>query len=323
MAQQMRALQIVAPGDVQVVQVEVPQAAQGEVLVRIRAATVCSHWDLTMVAGRDIFERPDYPKYPIEAGVPGHEVAGEVVAVGAQVEVFKVGDRVAAWSSRSSQLPGRLGYYAEYAAIPAADLMPVPDHLSLEEAAILELAMCVAASFRQAGDLAGKRVAIGGAGAAGLIALQLARALGVRRVEVFEPTAARRELALSLGADLAYDPVSPASLALGARTYEVAFECAGAAVSAQNLMRVTTGPVHLFGVVHGEIRFTMDHWGRNVHLCGYPGHSRESAELAMALIAGGSVKVKPIIGMKVDFEHYREGLDRLKDGAAAKMCVVP
>lgn len=323
MAGSMRALQILAPGEVRVVQVEVPKAAPGEVLVRIRATTVCSHWDLNMVAGRDIFERPGFPQYPIPVGVPGHEVAGEVVEVGAEAEGFSPGDRVAAWSSRSSQRPGRLGYYAEYAAIPAADLMKVPDHLPLEEAAILELSMCVASSFRRAGDLAGKQVAVGGAGAAGLLALQMARALGARRVEVFEPNPARRALALSLGADLAYDPASPESQALGARSYEVAFECAGAAVSAQNLMRVTSGPVHLFGVVHGEIRFDMDHWGRNVQLCGYPGHSRESAELAMALIAGGAVKVKPLIGMKVDFEHYREGLERLKDGAAAKMCVVP
>jgi threonine dehydrogenase-like Zn-dependent dehydrogenase len=245
------------------------------------------------------------------------------VATGSEVKAFRVGDHVAAWSSRHSQDEGRLGYYAEYAAIPEGDLLSVPTTMPFEETAILEMAMCVAASFRQAGDIAGKNVAIGGAGAAGLLALQIARSLGARRVDAFDPTESRRTLALTLGADNAMDPASDTSLALSPGSYQVAFECAGVAVSAENLMRVTTGNVHLFGVVHGEIRFTMDHWSRNVHLCGYPGHSRESAELALALMACGGVKVKPIIGITVGFAGYAEGLAKLKTGAVAKMCVVP
>jgi L-iditol 2-dehydrogenase len=319
----MRALQIVAPNDARVVRVEVPEIAANEVLVKIKAATVCSHWDLTMMGGRDIFERPGFPKYPIPAGVPGHEVAGEVVALGTNAKAFHVGQHVAAWSSRHSQDEGRLGYYAEYAAIPEGDLLAVPDTMPMEEAAILEMTMCVAASFRQAGDIAGKNVAIGGAGAAGLLALQISRSLGARRVDVFDPTESRRTIALALGADKAMDPASDMSLALSPGSYQVAFECAGVAASAENLMRVTTGNVHLFGVVHGEIRFNMDHWSRNVHLCGYPGHSRESAELGLALMACGGVKVKPIIGITVGFDGYAEGLAKLKTGVVAKMCVVP
>lgn len=319
----MRALQIVAPNDARVVTVDVPQIGAGDVLVRIKAATVCSHWDLSMLGGWDIFERPGFPKYPISPGWPGHEVAGEVVAVGEGVDAFRPGDHVAAWSSRHSQQEGKLGYYAEFAAIPAEDLLTVPESMPFEEAAILEMAMCVAASIRQAGDLSGKPVAIGGAGAAGLLALQMARSLGARRVDVFEPTESRRELAFTLGAHAAFDPASDDAKALSPRTYEVAFECAGAAASAQNLMRVTSGSVHLFGVVHGEIRFTMDHWSRNVHLFGYPGHSRESAELGLALMACGGVKVKPLIGVTVGFDNYLDGIARLKTGEAAKMCVVP
>ncbi|MDP6125077.1 MAG: zinc-binding dehydrogenase [Candidatus Latescibacteria bacterium] len=323
MAKEMRALQITAPGEAQIVNVEVPTPPPGEVLVRVEAVTICTQWDLTMLAGKDIFERPDYPKYPIQVGVPGHEMSGVVVDVGPKSSWCQDGDRVAAWSSRGSQRKGRMGYYAEYAAIPVEDLMVAPDHLSFEEIAPLELAMCVAASIRQAGDLAGKRVAVGGAGPAGLFAIQMARTLGAKRVVAFDPQESRRSLATELGAEVAYDPTSDDSAALGDRDFDVAFECSGVAASAQNLMRVTSGGIHLFGVVHGTIGFKTDHWGRNVALHGYPGHNYESAEMAMALISSGAVKTRPIVNRTVGFEDYLEGIESLKDGSAAKLCVVP
>jgi threonine dehydrogenase-like Zn-dependent dehydrogenase len=319
----MRALQIESPENVAVVEATIPTAGPGELLVKVQAVTACTQWDLTLLAGKDIFERPDYPVYPIPIGVPGHEMAGDVVAVGTGVTELRVGDRVAAWSSRASQAEGRFGYYADFAAVPEDCLLKIPDHLSYVEAAPLELAMCVAASVRQAGDLAGKDVAIGGAGPAGLIAIQMVRTLGARTIIAFDPIETRRSLALELGADLALDPGSSESLALDSSATDIAIECAGAAASAENLMRVTSGGVHLFGVVHGEIRYNMSHWGRNVSLRGYPGHTLESAEYALAMMAKGAVRTGPIIGAEVDFDTYKEGIDMLRVGSIAKLCVRP
>ena len=323
MQETMRALQIMGPDDARVVIVPLPEPAAGEVLVRVRAIAVCSHWDLTLLAGKDIFERPGYPRYPISVGVPGHEMSGQVAALGPDAELFRVGDRVAAWTSRASALPGRYGYYAEYAAVPEDCLMPVPEHLSFEEAAPLEMAMCVASSIRQAGDMAGKTVAVGGAGPAGLMAIQMACALGARRIIAFDPVEGRRSLALFAGADITLDPAADEVKDLPSSTAEIAIECAGAAASAENLMRVTSGSVHLFGVVHGTVGFTMDHWMRNVRLFGYPGHFRESAELALALMTTGALRTDFLIGTKVGFDRYREGLATLKSGKVAKVCIVP
>jgi len=320
MQETMRALQIVAPEQVRIVSLEVPQPGPGEVLVKVRAVTVCSHWDLTLLAGKDIFERPGYPKYPIPVGVPGHEMSGEVVALGAGVVAFRVGNRVASWTARAAQ---KQGYYAEYAAVPEDCLLRVPDHLSYPEAALLELGMSVACSVRRTGDLAGKTVAIGGAGAAGLLALQMVRALGARRILVFDPVEARRKIALELGADRALDPASPESQALSVETAQVAIECAGSAASAENLMRITKRDVHLFGVVHGSIRYTIEHWNRNVSLHGYPGHSLESAEFALAMMRSGAVRTAPLVGATVGFETYLEGIAKAKAALVPKVCVVP
>ena len=323
MAEMMKALQIVAPGKVEIVDVAVPEPGPDEVLVEVKAITACTQWDLTLLSGVDIFERMGFPKYPIAPGVPGHEMAGVVVARGSEASVFSPGDRVAAWDSRASQLPGRIGYYAQFAAVPEDCLLPIPDSLTFVEAAPLELGMCVAASVRQAGDLSGKRVAVGGAGAAGLVALQMAKALGARHVIAFDPVAARRELALALGVDDALDPVSEECAALRPGSADVGIECSGRAASAENLLRIATGGVHLFGVVHGQIRYTMDHWGRNVSLHGYPGHTRESAELALALMSCGAVRTKEFIGAEVPFEKYLEGMDMVKRGEIPKLCIIP
>jgi len=320
MAKTMKALQILGPGEVRIVSVPVPQPGEREVLVKVRAVTVCTHWDLTLLAGTDIFGRPGYPKYPIHVGYPGHEMAGDVVAAGPAASAFRTGDRVAVWTSRAT---GVQGYYAEYAAVPEECLLRIPDHLSYPEAAPLELAMSVACSVRQMGDVAGKRVALGGAGAAGLIALQMIRVLGARQITVFDPVETRRALAVDLGADRALDPDSPESRALPATMAELAVECAGSAASAENLMRVTTGTVHLFGVVHGEIRYNVDHWGRGVTVAGYPGHSRESGDFALAMMRSGALRTAPLVGKTVTFGSYLEGIDALKAAVVPKVCVVP
>ena len=323
MADMMKAIRIVAPGHVEIVDVPVPVPEHDEVLVEVKAVTACTQWDLTLLAGVDIFEREDYPKYPQEPGVPGHEMAGEVIAVGHGVHTYSIGDRVAAWSSRASQQPGRYGYYAEYAAVPTDCLLHIPDHMSYTDAAPLELAMCVAASIRQAGDLAGVHVAVGGAGPAGLAALQMARALGARSITVFDPVDSRRELALSLGADEAYAPESPDSQHLNSCDVEIAFECSGRAASAENLLRITNDRVYLFGVVHGDIRYSIEHWSKNVSLHGYPGHTLESAELALGLMSSCAVKFDGIVSTPYSFDSYQDGMNLVKSGEISKLCIIP
>lgn len=152
----------------------------------------------------------------------GHEFAGEVVAVGDAVRGVRLGDRVAPdtliycghcyWCQRHQvHLCADLaalglmadGGLAEFCAAPERMCVRLPDTLPLDHAALAEPLAVGIHALRRGRLTPGETVAIVGAGAVGLCALQAALHGGARRVVVVEPDAARRQLALTLGADLA------------------------------------------------------------------------------------------------------------------------
>lgn len=164
----MRAIVIDQPGGPEVLKLgdaPTPEAGPGELLVRVRAAGV-NRADLQQREGK-------YPPPPGASDILGLEVAGEITAVGAGVSGWQSGARVMAL------LPG--GGYAEYAAIPAAMAMPLPDNLSFEHAAgIPEAFLTAHLALFPLGDLtAGQAVLIhAGASGVGTAAIQLAKEAG-------------------------------------------------------------------------------------------------------------------------------------------------
>ena len=120
----MNAIEIAAPGGPQVLRLvrrPVPRPDRHEVLVRVRAAGVNRP---------DVLQRRGaYPPPPGASDIPGLELAGEVVQAGAEVTEWAAGDRVCALVAG--------GGYAEYALAPAVQCLPVPQGLSLEQAAAL------------------------------------------------------------------------------------------------------------------------------------------------------------------------------------------
>jgi len=164
-----------------------PVAAPGHVVVQIRAASL-NYRDLMIQHGR-------YPG-PTKAGlVPLSDGAGEVIAVGPGVTQFAVGDRVAAtfmqsWTSGplephhgASALGGALdGTLTQRAAFPETGLVRIPDRLSFAQAATLPCAGVTAwsALFEAGGARPGQTVLVQGTGGVSILALQLARAAGLR-----------------------------------------------------------------------------------------------------------------------------------------------
>jgi len=127
----MKAIVIKQFGGPEVLTVEerpTPQAGEGELLVRVRA-TALNRADILQRLGK-------YPPPPGVTDIPGLEMAGEIASVGPGVTDYREGDRVCAL------LPG--GGYAEYVAIPAGMAMPIPDHLTYEEAAAIPEAFLTA-----------------------------------------------------------------------------------------------------------------------------------------------------------------------------------
>jgi len=167
---QMRAIEITAPGGPEVLRVSqraVPVPAFNEVLIEVAAAGVNRP---------DVLQRKGgYPPPPGASDIPGLEVAGTIVAAGAGVNEWKLGDRVCALVTG--------GGYAEYVAAPAPQCLPIPRDLTLIEAAGLpETFFTVWVNvFERAGLKDSETLLIqGGSSGIGVTAIQMARALGHR-----------------------------------------------------------------------------------------------------------------------------------------------
>lgn len=177
----------------QLVWQEVPDASagSGEVLIKVRAAGL-NRADLLQAAGK-------YPPPPGASDIIGLEVSGQIVDVGAGVTDLFVGQQVCALLSG--------GGYAEYVAAPAAQVMPIPATVAVEDAAALpEVACTVWSNLVMAGRLsAGEFILLhGGASGIGSHAIQVARVLGAR-IAVTAGTPAKLELCAGLGAEVLID----------------------------------------------------------------------------------------------------------------------
>lgn len=166
---EMTRIEITEPGGPEVLQsrrVPLPVGAEGEVLIRVHAAGI-NRPDALQRAGK-------YPMKPGMNPIPGLEVAGEVVAVGNGVSTFAVGDRVCALTNG--------GGYAEYCAVPAGQVLPIPEGLDwTQAAAIPETFFTVWANlFGLGGASRGQRALIhGGTSGIGTTALMLCREFGI------------------------------------------------------------------------------------------------------------------------------------------------
>jgi NADPH2:quinone reductase len=189
---EMTAIAIRAPGAPDVLVPErraLPQLADGEVLVKVAAAGVNRP---------DVMQRQGlYPPPKGATDIPGLEIAGEVVALGAGVERWKVGDKVMAL------VVG--GGYAEYCAAHESHALPIPSGLtSIEAAAIPETFFTVWHNVFERGRLqAGETLLVhGGSSGIGTAAIQLAKAFGARVITT-AGSAEKCEACRRLGADLA------------------------------------------------------------------------------------------------------------------------
>jgi NADPH:quinone reductase-like Zn-dependent oxidoreductase len=194
-----------------------PTAGAGQVLVRVRAAGVNPiDWKIRRGSLRLVLPA----RFPI---VLGFDVAGDIEAVGPEVEGFEPGDPVYA------MLDGRHGGgYAEYALAAATAVAHKPEELSYEEAAAVPLAALTALqSLRDlAGVERGQRVAIvGAAGGVGHFAVQIGAALGAHVTAVAGPR--NQDFVRGLGAERAVD-YTREDLTESDETYRAIFDAAGA-----------------------------------------------------------------------------------------------
>jgi propanol-preferring alcohol dehydrogenase len=224
--------------------IPVPEIGSSDVLIRVAAAGIC-HSDAHYSAGISQID-----SLPVTLG---HETAGRVEKVGAQVANLAAGDRVCVHYlvtcgrcdfckrgqeqfCRQVQMIGkhRDGGYAEFIKVPGANAFPLPDEIPFEAGAIM---MCSSATafhaLNKARFKAGESIAIFGFGGLGFSALQLARAFECGDAYVVEINAAKLAVAATMGAVAidarAADPVEQIRNATAGKGVDVALELIGSA----------------------------------------------------------------------------------------------
>src|SRR3989475_7548856 len=213
----MRAAMYYANDDVRIVDIPKPRIGPGEILVKVRSSGIC---------GSDVMEWYRRPKAPL---VLGHEIAAEVVEVGAGADRVKVGDRMFV----SHHVPcGQCRYcvaghetvcdtlrttnfdpggFAEFVRVPAVNVkhgvFALPKGISDDEGVLVEPFACVVRGQRLAGFRPGHTVVVIGSGVAGLLHLQIAKASGTAKVIATGIVEDRKAPARKGGADGVIDGV--------------------------------------------------------------------------------------------------------------------
>jgi L-iditol 2-dehydrogenase len=196
----MKALTFVAPGQMEVLETDVPAIGPDEILVRSRTVGIC-HSDFDLLAGKYIIP----VQFPI---IPGHEWAGEIAEVGGNVEGWAEGDRVVGECVIADDHFGFSisGAAAEYFVVRPEWLHKVPDALSYGQAALVEPFSCGYFAVRHADNVDASDTAIVfGAGPIGLGAIATLHHMGARVIAVDSSTD-RQGLAAKVGADDTLDP---------------------------------------------------------------------------------------------------------------------
>ena len=196
----MRAIVMHRTGGPEVLSLEdvpVPDPSAGCLLVRTEAIGI-NFFEVRSRSGAAL------PLHPATLpAVPGFEAAGTVVAVGEGVDAARIGTRVAT--------VGGSGAYAEYVAVPAAAAIPLPGALSATAAVAVSTQGATALALLRASVLSGRDdvlIEAAGGGVGGYL-VQLAREFGARRIVATAGNAAKRQLALDLGADAVLDHRDP------------------------------------------------------------------------------------------------------------------
>ena len=194
----MKSILFTAPGVAELVEENKPVASEGEVLVRLLRSTVSAGTERANLVG-DPNVSPVKGAAVIFPRRSGYSSVGIVEGVGKGVTSVAVGDRVAiSWSSHS-----------EYCVSKESEVYKLPDNVTDAAAALVHIATFPLAAIRKCRLEVGESALIMGLGVLGLVSIGLLRAAGAAPIVAVDPVPEKRELALKLGADYAFDPSAP------------------------------------------------------------------------------------------------------------------
>lgn len=341
----MRAAALTDVGEMEVQERDRPEPQSDEVLVEIGACGVCMT-DFHMYHGTFEVETPM---------IPGHESAGTVVEVGADVRSVAVGDRVAInptvpcntctyckrgdthLCEHNTSIGGAAdtvidGAFAEYVRVPETNVEDIGS-MDFDTAALAEPLACCVHGVDRVDLRQGDSVAIIGAGPIGLMLLQTFHNRGASPIVVSEPDDDRRELAAGLGADAVVDPNAvddPVAAITDAAGGEVAVgvEAIGLVPTIEQANAVTAegGSTLLFGVPSQDATMEVSPYDLFFTEVDYKGSyslTTEDFERAVTMLEHGRVDAETLITAEIGLDDIPDAFDRMGDAEGLKKVVDP
>ena len=305
-------------------------------LVRSREAGLC-RTDIEMMTG--VFTDPRWVRFPL---IPGHEWAGTVAEVGADVDEIRAGDRVVCegmipcyrcrpcrmgrtqWCERIEALGfTRPGGYGELVAVPQRVVHRLPDHVSFDAGVLVEPASVVLQGLEKASHAPGETVGVIGVGTLGALAIALLRLQSPSRIVAFGVREEELELARRLGAT---ELVLGGADAAAEGELDLVVETAGAPEAVRLAAQLCRpgGRAVLLGIAGGTSTLTLPSdllVGRDIALIGSIAYPAAVWTRVVGLVADGVLDVDAIVTHRFPVSEFREAV-RLMDerrGIVAKI----
>ena len=322
----------------------VPELQPDEVLVRVRACGIC---------GSDVHGMDGSSGRRIPPIIMGHEAAGEIAGVGSGVTGWRTGDRVTfdstvycgdCWFCRRGKINlcenrrvlgvscgeyRRHGAFAEFVAVPQRILYRLPDHLSFEQAAMVEAVSVAVHAVKRTPLAEDAVVVVVGTGMIGLLVVQALRAAGCRQIVAVDLDEGRLQLAKNFSATHAIKADDPGLLEkiralTGGRGADAAFEVVGLPPTVKTAIESVRkgGSVTLVGNLKPQVELPLQAVvTREITLIGTCASAGEYPE-CLELIASGKINVTEFISATPPLAEGAQWFERLYAGEKGLMKVL-
>jgi L-iditol 2-dehydrogenase len=312
--------------DVRIEDRPVPEIGPDEILFRVEASGIC---------GSDVMEWYRIRKAPL---VLGHEAAGVIEKVGANVQGFSVGDRIFAnhhvpcgqcrYCQRGQETVCRTlrsttfdpGGFAEKVRLPEINVrqgtFKIPDSMSFETATFIEPVACALRGQRMADFKPGISVAVLGSGLAGLLHVAIARARGAGKIFATDISDWRMDRAAEFGADEVIDGSEDVPELIRAANHDLGVDlvivCTAAIPVLEQAMNLADsgGTVLLYGVAAPGEKMQLDvgaFWASAVRLISTYANSPDDAREAIELLDSGKLDIEKMITHRLPLDQAAKG----------------
>ncbi len=332
--------EMTGPHTIAIKEVAVPQALPGQVLVAMKRVGVCGS-DIHVFHGQH-----PYVTYPL---TQGHEVSGEIIALGEGVTGLAVGQKVTIEPQVTCGQchPCRHGKYnlcenlkvmgfqtigaaSEYFAVDARKITPLPDSMTFEEGAMIEPLAVTVHAVKRVGDVSGKKVAVLGAGPIGILLVQTLKAFGAAEVLVTDVSDLRLQLAKDCGADYVFntreaDFGKVVVDSFGPDKADLIYDCAGNNITmGQAIQNARKGSIIVLVAVFAGMA-TVDLAKLNdseLDLYTSMMYRHDDYVDAIRIVNEGKVNLKPLVSKHFPLTEYQEAYDYIDHNRETTMKVL-